>query len=80
MKILVSLSFTLCPDLVTAAQHIAALHPGVTAEVYDPAHFEQLKNQYRVMSVPCLVVNDERVSFGKKTLAQLVDFLGESEK
>ena len=77
MKVLVSLSCTMCPDLVVAAQHIAALNPQVTAEVYDLAHFEQLKERYQVMSVPCLVVNDEQVTFGKKNIQQLLAFLGQ---
>ena len=78
MKVLVSLSCTMCPDLVVAAQHIAALNPQVTAEVYDLAHFEQLKERYQVMSVPCLVVNNEQVTFGKKNIQQLLtDLEGE---
>ena len=72
MKLLVSLSCTMCPDLVVAAQHIAALNPQVTAEAYDLAHFEQLKERYQVMSVPCLVVNDDQVTFGKKNIQQLL--------
>ena len=75
MKILVSLSCTMCPDLVIAAQRIAAINPQVTAEVYDLAHFEQIKKQYNVMSVPCLVVDDDRVAFGKKNIQQLLEFL-----
>ena len=75
MKVLVSLSCTMCPDLVVAAQHIAALNPNVTAEVYDLAHFEQLKNRYQVMSVPCMVVNNEQVTFGKKNIQQLLTYL-----
>lgn len=42
MKILVSLSCTMCPELVTAAQRIAAENPFVTAEVYDLNHFPAL--------------------------------------
>ena len=69
MKILVSLSCTMCPELVTAAQRIAAENPFVTAEVYDLNHFPALKDQYKVMSVPCLVINDgEKVTFGKKKI------------
>jgi alkyl hydroperoxide reductase subunit AhpF len=52
----------MCPDLVAAAQRIAAANPNVTAHVYDIHHFEHLKNQYKVMSVPCLVVNDKKIS------------------
>ena len=75
MKILVTLSCTMCPDLVVAAQRIAAANPNITAHVYDVRHFEQLKDRYKVMSVPCLVVNDEKISFGKKNVEQLLTFL-----
>ena len=75
LKVLVSLSCTMCPDLVVAAQHIAALNPNVTAEVYDLAHFEGLKERHQVMSVPCLVINDEQVTFGKKNIQQLLTHL-----
>ena len=51
LKILVTLSCTMCPDLVIAAQRIAAENPIVTAEVYDIRHFEGLKERFRVMSV-----------------------------
>jgi thioredoxin reductase (NADPH) len=77
MKILVTLSCTMCPDLVVAAQRIAAANPNVTAHVYDIRHFENLKNQYNVMSVPCLVVNDEKLSFGKKNVEQVLAFIQE---
>lgn len=76
IKVLVTLSCGMCPELVTAAQLIAAKNPNVTAEIYDISHFPDLQEKYRVMSVPCLVVNDDRVSFGKKTLAGLLDYLG----
>ena len=76
-KVLVTLSCTMCPDLVVAAQRIAAANPNVTAHVYDIRHFEDLKNRYKVMSVPCLVINDETVSFGKKTLYEILKLTGE---
>ena len=75
IKILVTLSCTMCPDLVMAAQRIAAENPNVTAHVYDIRHFENLKNHYNVMSVPCLVLNDEQVYFGKKNICQILDLL-----
>jgi thioredoxin reductase (NADPH) len=75
IKILVTLSCTMCPDLVKAAQRIAAANPNITAHVYDIRHFEKLKDQYNVMSVPCLIVDDERVSFGKKNIQQILQFL-----
>ena len=75
MKILVSLSCTMCPDLVIACQRIATLNPNIRAEVYDLQHFESLKKKYNVMSVPCLVINDDKVSFGKKNINQVLDLI-----
>lgn len=75
LKILVTLSCNLCPELVTAAQRIAAENPNVQAQVYDIHHFEQLRRQYDVMSVPCMVVNDRQVSFGKKTVGEILELL-----
>ena len=77
MKILVTLSCTMCPDLVVAAQRIAAVNPNVMAHVYDIRHFENLKDRYKVMSVPCLVVGDEKISFGKKNTEQVLAFIQE---
>ena len=75
IKILVTLSCTMCPDLVVAAQRIAVENPNVTAHVYDIRHFEDLKNQYKVMSVPCLVINNNQVFFGKKSIHQIIELL-----
>ena len=79
MQIFVSLSCTMCPELVIAAQHIAALNPNVRAEAYDLNHFPALKETYNVMSVPCLVLNGEKVLFGKKSINQLLDTLEQQE-
>ena len=75
IKILVTLSCTMCPDLVVATQRIAAENPNVTAQVYDVRHFENLKDQYNVMSVPCLVINEEKVLFGKRNIQQILEQL-----
>ena len=75
MKILVTLSCTMCPDLVVAAQRIAAANPNVIAHVYDIHNFENIKNQYNVMSVPCMVLNNENVFFGKKNIQQLLSLI-----
>lgn len=75
IKILISLTCTMCPELVVAAQKIAANNSNVTAEVFDINHFEELRNKYNVMSVPCLILNDKDVSFGKKNINQLLDII-----
>ena len=75
IKILVSLSCTMCPDLVIAAQHMAAVGEGITTEVYDIQHYESLRNKYKVMSVPCMVINNEHVYFGKKNIQQILEIV-----
>ena len=76
MQVLVSLSCTMCPDLVVAAQKIAAENENITAEVYDLTHFPALREKHKVMSVPCLVVGDgQLVTFGKKNISQLLQIL-----
>jgi len=75
LKLLVTLSCTMCPDLVAAAQRIAAVNPNVTAHVYDIRHFEKLKDRYNVMSVPCMVRNDRSVFFGRKTVRLILALL-----
>ena len=75
IKVLVSLSCTMCPDLVIAAQRIASLNDHVTTHIYDAGLYPDLRTKYRVMSVPCLVINDTEVSFGKKKLSELLEYL-----
>lgn len=65
----------MCPELVTAAQKIAILNPLVAAEVYDINHFGEKKQKYNVMSVPCLVINEDKISFGKKNIEQILDLI-----
>lgn len=80
VMLLVSLTCTMCPDTVLAAQRIAAANPNVRAEAYDVAHFPALKDRFNVMSVPCIVITradgSQSVEFGKKNVAQMLDLLG----
>ena len=75
IKVLVSLSCTMCPDTVVSAQHIAAKSKNVTAEIYDIHHFEEIRKKYNVMSVPCILINDSKVSFGKKNIEQILKLI-----
>ena len=76
IKVLVSLSCSMCPDTVVAAQQIAANNKNVTAEIYDIHHFEELRKRYNVMSVPCILINDSNISFGKRNVSQMLELLG----
>ena len=78
IMLLVSLTCTMCPETVRAAQRIAALNSNVRAEAYDLAHFPELKERYDVMSVPCIVMRRhgrETIEFGKKNVSQMLDVL-----
>ncbi len=79
LKILISLSCTMCPETVMSAQRTASLSENIEAGMFDLAHFPQLKEKYKVMSVPCLVVNDEKVYFGKKNIEEMVKILEENQ-
>ena len=45
----------------------ASLNDGVTAEMVDLRHYPELKKKYKIMSVPCMVIDGETVYFGKKS-------------
>lgn len=49
----------------------------LNAEVFDIQHFEDIRNKYNVMSVPCLIINDEKVFFGKKNITQIVELISD---
>ena len=75
IKLMVSLTCTMCPDLVVAAQRIASLNPKVSTEVYDLNHFPDLRDKYQIMSVPCMVIDDGKPNFGKKDISQVLDLI-----
>ena len=75
VDIAVSLSCTMCPDLVAAAERIAADNDHVSVDVYDLAHYPDMQKKYNIMSVPCLIM-DEKTYFGKKSLEEILGILG----
>lgn len=75
IKIMVSLSCGVCPELVTAAQKIASENDFIKAEVFDINHFPEIKQKYNVMSVPCMIINDNAPFFGKKNIKQIINIL-----
>ena len=75
IDVFVTLTCTMCPDLVTAMQRIATLSPHVTTNVYDLNHFESLREKYNVMSVPCYIIGDRAPMFGLKSVDELLEVL-----
>lgn len=75
LQVFITLSCTMCPDVVQACQRLALGNPGINTSVLDIAHAPELREQYKIMSVPCLVTQDQQVHFGKKQLEEIIDLL-----
>jgi len=75
IQVLVSLSCTLCPATVAAAQRIAIENENVSADAIDIARFPAIRDRFGVMSVPALVIGGKLVGFGKKTIPQILENL-----
>ncbi len=75
IKLAVTLSCTNCPELVMAVQRIAMLSENIRLDIYDLSKFEELKNKFNIMSVPCMIVDDNEVHFGKKNIEEVLDIL-----
>ncbi len=71
----VTLSCTNCPELVMAVERIALLNDNISLDIYDLPHYEDLKAKHNIMSVPCMIINDEHVHFGKKNIAEVLNIL-----
>lgn len=77
IKIAVSLSCTMCPEVVMGAQRIALENKNVTAQMLDLAHYPEIKERYSIMSVPCMIINDESLVFGKKSIEEILNEIRE---
>lgn len=71
IKVAISLSCTMCPEVVMASQRLAMENQNVSVDIFDIAHFPKLKEQYKIMSVPCMIINDDDVHFGKKNIEEI---------
>ena len=75
VKVAISLSCHLCPDVVVAAQRIGIENPNIEVEMIDITEFPDLKKKHKVMSVPALIVNDEKITFGSKSMQEIISFI-----
>lgn len=75
LQVMITLTCTMCPEVVQACQRMAFENTGLETEVIDINHHLDIKDKYQIMSVPCLVVDGEHVHFGKKSLDDLVSLL-----
>jgi len=75
LKIGISLTCTMCPDVVQACQRISILNPSITASMVDLAYFPAIRDKHNIMSVPALMIDENDILFGKKNLDEVVSHL-----
>ena len=75
IKIGVSLSCTKCPKTVQATQRIATLNKNVEMEMINIFTFQGFKNRYDIMSVPAIIVDDQHIYFGEKTVEDMLEII-----
>lgn len=78
IEIAISLSCTMCPDLVMAAGRTALENANIQCDVFDINHFPKLKEDYQIMSVPCMIINQEHAYFGKKNIEEILGLITET--
>ncbi len=81
ISVFVSLSCQICSDLVGSLQCIVTHKDSLTMDVYDLNYFPEYRATYRIMGVPCFVIQkgrrEGRPQFGFKTMDQLLKLLGQ---
>ena len=75
IKVCVSLSCHLCPDVVVASQRIAIENKNVEAEMIDISGFKEIKDKFKVMSVPAIIINNEKIYFGAKKIDDIINII-----
>lgn len=75
IKVCVSLSCHLCPDVVVSSQRIAIENEKVEAEMIDISNFKEIKDKFKVMSVPAIIVNDSQIYFGAKKIDEIINLI-----
>ena len=75
VQICVSLSCHYCPEVVASCQRIASLNKNIEAEMIDIALFPELKSRYKIMSVPAMIIDEQEVIFGSKTMNEILEIL-----
>lgn len=78
IDVVVTLSCTKCPGLITAISQVMSYTDKLNLNVYDLNHFENIKEKYRIMSVPCLILDEKHIDFGQKNMEEIVKFILEN--
>ncbi len=78
LKIMITVTCSMCPPLVMAAEFLAAKSSKIDVEIYDAAVCTEMRTKYNVMSVPYLIVGqgeNETVNIGMMDTEELIDLI-----
>ena len=77
--IVISLTCTKCPDLIMefakVLKEATNNNIDIDLNIYDIAFAEEKREKYSILSVPCIIINDDIVDFGKKDASEIVTLL-----
>ena len=73
LKVAVSLSCSLCPEVVIGAQRLAIENQNIQTEMIDIFAFPELKSKYNIMGVPALIINNKDIIFGKQSIEEIIE-------
>lgn len=75
IDIVVSLSCTICPDLVMNASKLKFSNNNIELNVIDMRIFDEYREKYNIKSVPCMIINEKDTYFGKKSIEEIVSYI-----
>lgn len=79
VDIVISLTCTKCPDLIMefakVLKEATNNNIDIDLNIYDIAFAEEKREKYSILSVPCIIINDDIVDFGKKDASEIVTLL-----
>lgn len=78
IKIGISLNCTKCPESVQSAQRLAVENSNIQVEVIDVFSFKEFKEKYDIMSVPAMVIDNEKVYFGSKSISEILEIISKN--
>lgn len=75
IEVFVSLACHHCAQMVISCLRMAALNPGIRAQMVDANLFPDYVKKYGIERVPMTVINDAHTLMGGKSLEEVLDFI-----
>ncbi|MDY6063057.1 MAG: FAD-dependent oxidoreductase [Erysipelotrichaceae bacterium] len=73
LDVVISLECTKCPALIMTLASILRYNSHFKLNIYDIAYEKELRDKYQIMSVPAMIINDEKLIFGDKSIEELLE-------